>query len=81
MLGLKDTKDVMRSSDVCPHILKLYNMAATEAFQAEECECCCLCDVIFLDETRTIPGKIPSITKYHNLLCTKTVQALLCVSD
>lgn len=32
MLGHKDSKDVMRSSDVCMHIRKPHNMAATNAF-------------------------------------------------
>lgn len=34
-------KDVVKSSCVCAHTQKPYNMAATHAFQAEEHEYCC----------------------------------------
>lgn len=73
MLGFKDIKDVMRFFDVCFYILKFYNMVVIEVFQVEECECCCFCDVIFLDEIRIIFGKILNVIKYYNLLCIKIV--------
>lgn len=42
-------KYVMRSPDICTLIQKLHNMAAADAFQAEEHEYCCFHGVIFPD--------------------------------
>lgn len=49
MLEHKDTKNVMWSSDVCTQIQKPHNMAAPNAFQADEHENGCLHGVIFLE--------------------------------
>lgn len=72
-------KDVMKSSCVCTHTQKPYNMAATNAFQAEEHEYCCHHGETFLFGEQLLV-KYQYHTKYDNLLHIKPVQALLCTS-